>query len=657
VFSIVIAFSIFVIAWNTRRFMDNNYLLFIGMAYLCVGGIDLLHTLAYAGMGVFPGAGANLPTQLWISARYVESAALLLAPLFLRRKLRTGIAFAGIGGITFLLLVSIFYWKLFPTCFVEGVGLTPFKKVSEYAICLILFGSIGTAVLKKNALDPHVLKLLIASIAVTIVAELAFTLYVSAYGFSNLVGHYFKILSFYLIYLALIHTGLREPYRLLFRNLSEAKDALQYRMEFENLISEISSHFISVPTESIDNSIEEALEQIGRFAGVDGGYVFRFSDDMSTFSMTHLWRNENIATRKDDLQSLDAAVMPWWTRKLAGNEPIIIKSLDDFPPEAGVEKSILAAQKIQSAVDVPMVNIGTVIGFLGFSCVQMREWTEDEVSLLQMAGQAITNALQRKWAEEALRNSETRYRVLSENLDREVRKKVAELQQAEHLAAIGKIVSTVAHEVRNPLQNIRMGVNLLDRELGPDDDRREILTDIDHGVGILNSLIEELLEYARPVKLQRAPVSVSTVVDDAVKMTSHKVGDRNLHRDLTGVDRQVFVDPVKIGRVLVNLISNAADATPKGGDIWIRADDFRNGDTDFLRLTISDTGCGIDEKSLDRIFEPFFTTKTRGTGLGLCICKRIMDAHDGTLNIRSKVNEGTNVEIMLPVPGSCERAA
>ena len=107
IFSIVIACGIFMVAWNCRRISDNHYLLFLGIAYLFIGGTDLLHTLAYKGMAIFPGFGANEPTQLWISARYLESISLLIAPVFLTRRLYPGAAFAGYTLIIGLLVLSI----------------------------------------------------------------------------------------------------------------------------------------------------------------------------------------------------------------------------------------------------------------------------------------------------------------------------------------------------------------------------------------------------------------------------------------------------------------------------------------------------------------------------------------------------------------------
>ena len=231
IFSIVVACGIFILAWNSRRFLDNNYLLFLGIAYLFVAGLDLIHTLGYTGMSVFTGYATNLPAQLWIASRYMESLSLLIAPLFIGRKLKTNFVFTAYTLAIFVLLGSIFYWPIFPICFVEGVGLTPFKKISEYIISLILLGSIALLFQKRKEFDAGVLRLLIASIIVTITSELAFTFYSHAYGLANLIGHYFKIVSFYLIYKAIIETGLVKPYDLLFRNLKQSEEDLRYERD------------------------------------------------------------------------------------------------------------------------------------------------------------------------------------------------------------------------------------------------------------------------------------------------------------------------------------------------------------------------------------------------------------------------------------------
>jgi signal transduction histidine kinase len=225
-FSIVIAFGIFVVAWNSRPFLDNNYLLFVGIAYLFVGGLDLTHTLAYKGMGIFKEYNANLATQLWIAARYMQSISLLIAPFFLGRRLNSNAVFAGYFLAFSFLLWSVFH-SIFPSCYIEGVGLTPFKIFSEYIISVILLGAAFFLVRKRRLFDEDVLRLIIVSIIATVLSELMFTFYISVYDLSNLVGHILKIISFYFIYRAIIRTGIVKPYEIIFRNLKQREEALQ----------------------------------------------------------------------------------------------------------------------------------------------------------------------------------------------------------------------------------------------------------------------------------------------------------------------------------------------------------------------------------------------------------------------------------------------
>ncbi len=142
--------------------------------------------MAYKGMGVFPGHGPNLATQLWIAARYLESISLLVAPLFLGRKIRPAVIWASFFSIVALILGSIFYWKIFPDCYVEGIGLTAFKKVSEYIICFILIAAMALLLKHRDEFDEHVLRLVVLAIVCTVFRELAFTFYISVYGLSNL---------------------------------------------------------------------------------------------------------------------------------------------------------------------------------------------------------------------------------------------------------------------------------------------------------------------------------------------------------------------------------------------------------------------------------------------------------------------------------------
>jgi signal transduction histidine kinase len=256
IFSIIIAFSIFVIAWNSRKIMDNNYFLFIGIAYLFVGGLDLVHTLTYRGMGVFPELNANPATQLWVAARFIESLSLLAATFFISRKFKSGWVLGGYAMVTVLLLVSILTWQNFPTAFVEGTGLTQFKIISEYIIAIITAGAIFRLIKNRQIFSRRVMRLLVGAMVFAIATEMAFTLYADVYGIANMIGHMLKIVSFYLIYKALIETGLNKPYALLFHNLKQSESGLaRYAAELskvnQNLEYEVKER----------QKAEEALKQ------------------------------------------------------------------------------------------------------------------------------------------------------------------------------------------------------------------------------------------------------------------------------------------------------------------------------------------------------------------------------------------------------------
>ena len=235
-FSIAVAVAIFMLVWNVRRSLDNPYLLFVGIAYLFIGCLDLFHTLAYQGMGLFKIYEANLQTQLWIASRYLESLSLLIGTFFLGRRLKPELVLIGCVVATSLLLATIFYWDVFPVCVVEGVGPTPFKKLSDYAIVLVLAAAIAMLAGKRTQFDPAGLRFITASIAFTILSELCFSFFTDVYGIPYFLGHFLKLISFYCIYKALIELGMSKPFTVLYRNLKQNEDSLRRERDFISTI-------------------------------------------------------------------------------------------------------------------------------------------------------------------------------------------------------------------------------------------------------------------------------------------------------------------------------------------------------------------------------------------------------------------------------------
>lgn len=228
IFSIFIAITVFIITWNSYQYLKNNYLIVIGISYLFIGIIDLFYTLSFKGMGIFKDYD-YYANQLWVSARYFESIVLLIAFNSIRIKKKIDLYIVFVIGLiaTSLILLSIFVWRIFPVCFVDGIGLTTFKIFSEYIICFILVLSISSLIRLKKYFEKSVFMYLIISMICAILSELSFTSYTSNYGITNLIGHFFKIFSFYFIYKSFIVKGLKEPFDTIFREMILAEDKLQ----------------------------------------------------------------------------------------------------------------------------------------------------------------------------------------------------------------------------------------------------------------------------------------------------------------------------------------------------------------------------------------------------------------------------------------------
>jgi PAS domain S-box-containing protein len=241
-FAVVTACSIFVVTWNARKFFkEKQFFPFIGISYLFVGILDLVHAMSYKGVNIIVAIDANIPTQLWVAARYLESITLLSAFFIFKNKKKPETYLLGFTVVTTLILLSIFYWRIFPDCYLENTGgLTPFKKNSEYLICVILLSALGALYYHRDRFDKTLFNWLQASILITIVSELLFTNYIGVYSTANMLGHYFKIVSFYCLYKALIETGLSHPYSLLYKDLADTRES--YKALFSNMLDGFARH-------------------------------------------------------------------------------------------------------------------------------------------------------------------------------------------------------------------------------------------------------------------------------------------------------------------------------------------------------------------------------------------------------------------------------
>jgi serine phosphatase RsbU (regulator of sigma subunit) len=329
IFGVVVSAAVFVIAWNARSYFANNYVLCLGAAFLFMAFVDILHTLAYQGVGIFSNYTTDLPTQLWLVARYLQVLAFLTAPLVIRRRAHALVYLAGFGVLT-AIFVGLVFGGVFPAAYVPGSGLTLFKIISEYVVCALLLAALWFLVRRKNAFEERVFRSLVACVLFTIASELLFTLYVSPFGPLNLGGHLFKIVAFYMVYKAVVETALVRPYNLLFRELKQSEEALRVSEKEQRHIADV---------------LQEALLAVPRqIRGITFGHLYRpatiatrvSGDFYDVFTLPQ----GSVGMLVGDVSGhgLEAAALTWVSK-----DTIKAFAFDGQPPAAALRSANLAA--------------------------------------------------------------------------------------------------------------------------------------------------------------------------------------------------------------------------------------------------------------------------------------------------------------------------
>ena len=229
-----------------------------------------------------------------------------------------------------------------------------------------------------------------------------------------------------------------------------------------------------------------------------------------------------------------------------------------------------------------------------------------------------------------------------------------QLQRKERLAGMGELIGRIAHEIRNPLGSIELFASMLQRDLGEQLSAKRYAQQISQAVQSMDRLLSNLLLYTRPVRLACGWHSPESLIDESIKLAAHAMTKVpvEIRVDIGQEIHSIWCHDGQLKQVLVNLVLNAAQAMPNGGVVAISL--FREPPETLglpaVRLTVRDSGIGIDPAHRSRIFDPFFSTKDEGTGLGLAIVYSIVDAHQGRIDVESTVGQGTRCSIILPHP-------
>ena len=237
----------------------------------------------------------------------------------------------------------------------------------------------------------------------------------------------------------------------------------------------------------------------------------------------------------------------------------------------------------------------------------------------------------------------------------------AALRRGESLAAVGEAAAQLAHEIKNPLGSIRLGVEML-REYATAEDAQRTITLVERGIQHLNKLVVDVTQFSRRRQLERTEVDLHEVIDSSLDLVADRIQEKAtpIQKEYAPTEIRGLWDSEQLREVFMNLVGNAIDASETGSPLKITTEllgvstspaevGATSDNKPRARVRIRDEGAGMDQKTVGRLFEPFFTTKKRGTGLGLSIVRQIIDLHGGTIEAESERGKGTTFTIELPL--------
>ena len=290
---------------------------------------------------------------------------------------------------------------------------------------------------------------------------------------------------------------------------------------------------------------------------------------------------------------------------------------------------------LEAAISIPLTSQGKLVGLINLSSKPLPEvYSHEDIDLLStLANQSAV----------ALEN-----RRLSEDL----KKSKSHIERADRLASLGTLTAALAHEVRNPLVAIKTFTQLLPERFDDEEFRNHFLHIVSGEVDRISSLINELLEFARPSDPKVDTEDINTILDSILLLVSSGTKKKHLHviKNFSSNLPPVPIDREQIKQVFLNILINAIEATEENGDIHVKTRAYikSNGEP-YIQIEFTDTGSGIPAEYLESIFNPFFTTKHKGSGLGLSISNQIVQEHKGYIDVMSQLNKGSSFYVNLPL--------
>lgn len=610
-FSCFIAMGILIVSIHTNRISKNSFFMFLGIGYVFILIMDLFHTYSYGDLMMLSNDVYDMDTKFWIVSRGIELVTLLISFVFLFKKdVRTNNYVIFIVYFVFagFIIYDIVYLQLFiPVMRTPEDGITNAKIYAEYIIAFGFFICCLIVFLARKNIDRSLFVMIEAALVCKVISELFFTLYGDVTDIYNMLGHIFKVGSYYFTYMGIIVNGLERPFEMININLNMDDAAVIEKEKQKKCMEDIIMHN--------DQCYEWIIENSG-----NGIVILR--DNKIIYA--------NITAAKilgasslTDILGIDQKEF------LKNNYEDDIIKVYDFNNEFGFK-------------EIEITNLKN-------ECVDI-EFSSENISYRgKPARLVILKDLGLKNEIELLKND------LIENEEQL-------LKSNEHNKIITEFFSNISHELKTPINVILSAVQLLmikcvDDSSDYNEKSAKLLNVIKQNGYRLIRLVNNLLDMSKFdsgfLKLNLCNENIVSIVEDITLSVADYIKSKGVSIifDTDVEELLMAVDCDKIERIILNLLSNAVKFTNNGDDIFV----FVIDEEETVKISVKDTGVGIPEDKLKVIFDRFgqvektLIRNKEGTGIGLSLVKNLVEIHGGSISVNSKVGEGSEFIVELPV--------
>lgn len=423
------------------------------------------------------------------------------------------------------------------------------------------------------------------------------------------------------------------------RDITESKEAeerINYYSDLQEILMNMSTRYINIPTEDVDQAINQALREMGELVRADRSYVFDYNFEKQVCNNTYEWCRTGIEPQIENLQEVPLEMLPYWVDTHVKGETMYVKDVLALPNDG--LRQILEPQDIKSLITVPMMYDNECIGFIGFDSVrQHHDYSEREKMLLEVFAQLVVNLQMRAKAEKEL----IRAKEKAEESDR--------LKSA--------FLTNMSHEFRTPMNGI-LGFTELLKEGGLDKAlRNEFIQSIEQSgqrmLSTVNDLIDISMIESGQAKVEYSEVDINQLIESHYSLFYREAEEKSIKlsrkTSLPSSEAVIYTDKAKLTSILSNLIKNAVKYTNSG---WVDFGYARK--NDMLEFYISDTGIGIPDDRQHAVFERFVqadvsdTRAFQGSGLGLSISWEYVEMLGGKIWVESEEGKGSNFFFTIP---------